>query len=51
MNVRAVVSEAFVEALRRQAGQEADALLAGFVLHPPQALRGRDEPLATRTLA
>ncbi|MEQ8246113.1 MAG: adenylate/guanylate cyclase domain-containing protein [Alphaproteobacteria bacterium] len=51
MNVRAVVSEPFVDALYQQAGAETDALLVGFATHPPQTLRGRNEPLAVRTLA
>ncbi|NQV81651.1 MAG: adenylate/guanylate cyclase domain-containing protein [Alphaproteobacteria bacterium] len=50
MKVRAVISEAFVEALHEQAGSEANALLAGVEAQSPQILRGRSEAVAVRTL-
>ncbi len=51
MNVRAVVSEAFVQALHEQAGSDANVLLASVEVQPPQILRGRSEAVAVRTLA
>lgn len=41
-----VVSEDFVQALRKQSAAEADAFLADFEAAEPQTLRGREQPVA-----
>ncbi len=45
-----VISEDLVAAVSRAAPAEASSLLAGFGAPTPQAIRGRDAPLAVRSL-
>ena len=50
LDCQIVISDAFVDALRAQNPDEADALLAGFHAAEPQTLRGREQPVAVWTL-
>jgi adenylate cyclase len=50
LDCQIVVSDDFVDALRSQSPDEADALLAGFSAAQSQELRGRAQPVAVWTL-
>jgi adenylate cyclase len=45
-----VASDAFIAAVRHEGSADADALLAGFVSGPPQALRGREATMNVWTM-
>ncbi len=49
LNVRAAVSEALVDAVRRESPEEADGLLGGFEARGPQMLKGRANPVPVWT--
>ncbi len=49
LGVAAVISSTVAEAVRREAPDEADEILAGFVYRGPMTLRGRDHPVEVLT--
>lgn len=51
LSCRVVISDDFVQALRREAGDRAEPLLDGFREGELQQLRGRDRPVGIWTLA